>query len=526
MLSACASYAPPAVTDRAGGVLTMAIDAYPTSLNPLVAGDVSSVRAYTPLFPHLYGLDRSMRLEPDLALDAPETVDGGRTWVVHLRPGASWSDGSPLDARDVVYTVNTQRSPSLDTHSTFDWKGLLDVTADSPTDVRFHLALPDASFPGNHLALAIVPRHVLAGTAPERMSGNVFGSRPGVSGGPFKLRDALAPTELDYEVNPHYYGRRPNLAQVRIVVRRDASLVVAQLSSGSLLWVPGMTSSAAEAARDVTSVRVGAYQDMGFYALAFNQRPGRLFAPIEMRTALAAALDRPAIAALGGHSVPVYGDIPADSWAYDASAVPPGQRDPARVAALLAGAGWSRPAGNVAVRAGLPLAARLLYPEGDAHRASAAALIRRQAAAVGFDLVPEVVAPATLAARLQAGTFDLALIAQGLAPDPDNWRLLHTSSMTVGEGLNYGGYSDPIMDRLLEQDLASASSSPDASRATRRSILRQVEQRLAEQVPFLPLWADLRYQGFNETVQGAGSVGNHMDQGRNSAFLASLFLSA
>lgn len=495
----------------------MAIDAYPTSLNPLVAGDVSSVRAYAPLFPQLYGLDSSMLLEPDLAVGSPEIGDGGKTWTVHLRPGAQWSDGLPLDAQDVVYTVNTQRSPSLDTRASFDWSGLKDVTADGPTTVRFQLQAADASFPANHLSMAIVPRHVLVGTAPERMSTNVFGSRPRVSGGPFRLREAVAPTELDYEVNPHYYGRRPNLDQVRVLVKRDASLYVVQLSSGGLLWVPGMTWRAADEARGVTSMRLHAYQDMGFFALTFNQRSGRLFSRLEARTALAAALDRDAIAARGGHTLAAPGVIPVDSWAYDASAHTRTSPDVGKAKDILAGAGLA---------GGTPLAAHVLYPDGDSHRAAAAGLIRKQAQAAGFDLVPEVVSPATLAARLSSGDFDLALTAQGLSPDPNPSRLLHSTSSASRGSLNFGAFSDPAMDRLLEQDLAAAAGSDDATRAARRPLLREIEQRVATEVPFLPLWADLRYQGFNETLQGAGHVGNQLDQGRNSAVFASLFLSA
>jgi len=54
-----------------GGTLIWALDADAQSLNPFVAGDVPSVRAYGFLFPNLYQADKNLNIQPDLADGMP-----------------------------------------------------------------------------------------------------------------------------------------------------------------------------------------------------------------------------------------------------------------------------------------------------------------------------------------------------------------------------------------------------------------------------------------------------------------------
>jgi len=76
----------------------------PKTFNPALATETTSTQILGYLF---RGLTRESpvtgEIKPDLAKDWAIS-DGGRTVVFHLQDGLQWSDGVPLDARDVTFT--------------------------------------------------------------------------------------------------------------------------------------------------------------------------------------------------------------------------------------------------------------------------------------------------------------------------------------------------------------------------------------------------------------------------------------
>ena len=74
--------------------------------------------------PTLYGLsDQRLDFVPALALDLPpDPVQEGDFWTItiEMKDDAQWSDGTPITANDVAFTVNT----SLDLQLTGNWPAL------------------------------------------------------------------------------------------------------------------------------------------------------------------------------------------------------------------------------------------------------------------------------------------------------------------------------------------------------------------------------------------------------------------
>src|SRR5207249_10916345 len=138
-------------TPKNGGTLIWALDADAQSLNPFVAGDVPSVRAYGFLFPNLYQADKNLNIQPDLADGMPSISSDKKVWTVKLRKEAKWSDGSPITADDVVMSVNMQNNPALDTDAAFDWGELDKVEKFDANTVKFNLKDIVAPFQANDL---------------------------------------------------------------------------------------------------------------------------------------------------------------------------------------------------------------------------------------------------------------------------------------------------------------------------------------------------------------------------------------
>src|SRR5258708_7296444 len=127
LVSACGNTTTTGETVKNGGTLIWALDADAQSLNPFVAGDVPSVRAYGFIFPNLYEADKNLNIVPALADGMPSISSDKKVWTVKLRKNAKWSDGSPITADDVVSTVNIQNDDKLDTDASFDWGELSKV---------------------------------------------------------------------------------------------------------------------------------------------------------------------------------------------------------------------------------------------------------------------------------------------------------------------------------------------------------------------------------------------------------------
>jgi peptide/nickel transport system substrate-binding protein len=508
LLAACGYQ--PTLQARHGGQLVVAVQSDPRSLNPLTAGDVSSVRAYAPLYPQLYTARADLSLATDLAAAMPQLSADGLVWTVPLRAGARWSDGAPITAADVAYTVTTESDATLQGDAVFDWSMLAHVEAADPHTVRFTLRAPDTSF-GARLVMPVVPAHALSKYKPSQMGGAFFNTTPSVSGGPFmfKDRDTLHHGLL-YVTNPHWYGAAPNLDKLVVLTVTDPQLVPSMLAQGRVLWAPELTRDAARDAEQQSGVRVAAYPDLGYVALQCNDRAGSPTGSPLVRQALAASIDRAAVAraAMGDDATALWGDIPPQSWAYDATAAAHSPRDLARARALLAQAGISTAA---------PLTLDLLYPRGDSAREAAARSITAQAAEAGIHITARPLDPVALQTALTTGQFVLALTETGLSLDPDDSAQLAAH--------NDGGYASPQMDALLAAERNAVAPPGPALQNARKPLVSAVQKLLATDLPFIPLYVPLHHAGYNVTVNGLVE-GAQLDQARDGAMYARWYLAA
>ncbi|HWI64811.1 MAG TPA: ABC transporter substrate-binding protein, partial [Symbiobacteriaceae bacterium] len=93
-----------------GGTLTIGTTSDIVTLNPFMYDDVSSGELIQLLFASLYDIDSSGNLAADewaLAAEMPKVSADQKTYTVKLKPGIKWSDGTPITAADVAFTMNT-----------------------------------------------------------------------------------------------------------------------------------------------------------------------------------------------------------------------------------------------------------------------------------------------------------------------------------------------------------------------------------------------------------------------------------
>ncbi len=236
-------------------------------------------------------LDADGTLQPHLALAIPamtdESVrllpDGGMLVRWRLRPHLAWSDGQPLTAADLVYSLGLISDPDR-----------TEVTLLDPVTVqiryRRRLAGALTDFP-------IYPEHVARPLTADGGMDALRGrdpAQPLPNDGPYRLVSFTAEKEAVYERNPHFAGTPPAIARVRVEVV-PPEVLATRISEGTLDFVPALPGSVAEQVRAAPQGRVRFALDDTLLYLHPDLAVPQLADP-RVRQALLHALDREAIA--------------------------------------------------------------------------------------------------------------------------------------------------------------------------------------------------------------------------------------
>ncbi|RBM06886.1 ABC transporter substrate-binding protein [Streptomyces sp. PT12] len=176
------------------------------SWDPTQTASAFSMAAIQHLYEGLLDTDPITR-EPYPALATALPADTtATTWSFTLRDGATWHDGQPVTADDVVFTFERVLDPEamVLTRSFFHtWLREVARVDDRTVELRFHYAFPDAA---KRLGIAkIMPRHVFGedGAWDEATGGLVVGS------GPYRLASHQPKSNTAFEAFDGYNGPRP-----------------------------------------------------------------------------------------------------------------------------------------------------------------------------------------------------------------------------------------------------------------------------------------------------------------------------
>jgi peptide/nickel transport system substrate-binding protein len=185
------------------------------------------------IWEHMFG---SLTITDDAALPHPSLAESyklidDKTWEFRLRPRVKFSDGSPLAAEDVVFSLrrvpDVPRNPSQYTPRLETVTGVEAVDA---ATVRIRTAVPNPRVPENMTNLAIVSKKAAEGqTTADFTSGTAT-----VGSGPYKFAQFVPGDKLVVERNPHYWGPKPHWERVTFKVITNNAARVAALLSGDV----------------------------------------------------------------------------------------------------------------------------------------------------------------------------------------------------------------------------------------------------------------------------------------------------
>jgi peptide/nickel transport system substrate-binding protein len=445
--------------------LVMIIESSPTNLDPRVGLDAQSERIDELMFDDLLDRDEHLNVKPALAesWDIPDP----KTYVFHLHHGVRFHDGRPLTSRDVKWTFDSILQGKIRTTKSAVYRPLDHIDAPDDYTVVFHLKEPFATLLWNVSdgSIGIVPY----GSATE-MSQHPIGS------GPFRFVSAEQDKEVILERNDDYWGAKAKLPRVRFAVVPDDTTRALELRKGSAdilsNALPFDTVVALQREPDLI-VQRGPGTVLSY--MAFNLRDP-ILKDVRVRQALAYAIDRgPILQYLGrGFERPAYSVLPPESWAYDGN-VPRYDHNPDKARELLEQAGYPLVNGerfHLTMKTSTEGSTRVL-----------AAVLQEQLHEVGIVLDIRTFEFATFFSDVTHGAFQLySLRWIGGNEDPDIMEYVFHSAKFTPNGANRGFYSNAKVDALINQ------AKSELNQEVRKQLYAQVQQILAEDLPYINLW--------------------------------------
>ncbi|ABU57671.1 extracellular solute-binding protein family 5 [Roseiflexus castenholzii DSM 13941] len=491
--------APPTATALPrGGNLTIRLAADVAELRPWHPRTRGEEQLIALLYSGLTRLDGTLAPQPDLAAGWTASADG-RTITLTLRHDAVWHDGQPVTADDVVFTLNELRALEPTTALLAGLRRMTEVTAPATDTVVVRLDERYAPI-FSLLTAPVLPRHALSG----RSLADLNAWEAPVGSGPFRLERREPGTAITLAANQSFYRGAPLLDRVVFVVAPDAQVAASALQNGQLLLAELPWSEGRALTETMPMLQTGAYAENGYYFLAFNLRPNRIFSDLRLREALALTIDLPRMIreATNGQGMIIGNSAAPGSWA---DLTPPSTTtvDLDRARALLDEAGWRLPSdGVVRQKDGVTLTAQLFVRADDPRRVRAAELIAGAAEQIGMDIVVQPADFATVIRSKYAPPYDFDMLLgswiNGVADptfgdyayyDPDDFALFHSSQINQGVAdtrpvLNFVGFSDPVYD----DQAGAARQLYDLTE--RAQAIRRAQERVALLRPYLFLWTD------------------------------------
>ena len=471
-LAACAGN-----PQRKDSDVRVAIYANPSSFSLIGNTDLNASQIASVISDGLVAYDAQAHYVPMVARSW-ELAPDAKTLTFHLRDGVLWHDGERVSSKDVAYTVNKILSPATQASSwvsSFANIASVETPDDLTVVVHFKETYADALEPWR---VPLVPEHVASKDA-NFLTG-AFAHHP-IGCGPFRFVSYEPGQSVVLQAFDKYWGGRPAMDRMIVkIVSADRtgyeSLLLRDLDVIAVtpdLWRESLTSPAAQRLARFVYYRLSAWR------VDWNQYDATpFFHDKRVRRALVMALDRKRFAETvsAGLARPGVSSYPPESpWADPSiSALP---FDPAESARLLDEAGWRRPSsGGVRTKDGRAFAFTLILAAGPQEIADRmAAWMQQSLAEIGVDMKIEKIATDVFRQRRKTHAFEAAFATLLFDATPDRFDVYHSKARDGG--FNYGGFSDPEIDRLLEEGRATVDP------ASRRDIYYRLQKTLDDLQP-------------------------------------------
>ena len=440
-----------------------------------------------------------------------EWNDDGSELTITTREGVTWQDGEPFSAADVAFTFNLiHDTPALNTNGT---AATAEVIDDNHCKIIFDKGDDPSEFEGAYMqeggvlgAQAIVPEHIWK-DVDDAM--NFTNANP-IGTGAFKL-DRFTSQSFNLNAYAGYWNGKPKIDGVRYIALNDASAATSTLMAGQVDWmsayIPGYQMllknypriSAVNTPRLTTVVMTCSNADAGCEGPQTDPA---------VRQAIYYGMNRNQLNKLAGAGAGAIGsptmlmpDRDAKWIADEDLRYTPETEDQEKAAQILDDAGWVMSDDGYRYKDGEKLSMTIQTVAGWSDYILINDTLKQQLKPLGIEIVSTQMAWNQWNENEQKGNFQLSLDSLGLGVTSDpyytyNPRYYSDNMVKVGEtsgGQNYARYSNPVVDEAIE---AAAATEDEAERKAQYAI---VQQEIAEDVPYIPVYINSMLTEFNDS---------------------------
>ena len=419
-------------------------------------------------------IDFDANLEPIPGTIAKwEIEDGGKAYVLHIDPRATFSDGKPVTSADVIFTL--EKILDEESMQFAGWYEGLDRKQTKAIDektVRVVFAQAKATQLVS-FNIGVLPKHVYEKVDFQKTTA-VIGN------GPYVLERRETGKSISLKRNPNYWREKPHIDSVLFRIIADDNVAWNALKRGDI-HVTRVNNDTWVREKDAVKDRIEFYNT---WLLSWNGAPWNLKDPLfqdaSVRRALAMAFDRQSLIdrLYHGQARAISGPFLPDTWAYN-NDVHPIEYNPQAASALLSAAGWKDSDNDgVLDRGGKPFRFTMLITAGSKISTDMAQLFQDSLRRIGVAMEISTLDGAAFFERILGGNFQSAMLAWTNDPDPDLYSLFHSSQTPPG-GLNVAHYSNAEADQLLERGRTTFD------RARRAEMYHQFHDIVASDQPYL-----------------------------------------
>ena len=490
------------------------------SMNPIVGVTVPAYEAWNIQYATV--TDKSPKdfsPIPGLAESWKGSADG-KTWTYKMRPNQKWSDGQPLTAEDVVFTINRARKEEWLNYNSV--VANLTASAPDPNTLVIRSSVVDPKLPT--LDSYILPKHIWEKQDAKAIT--KYDALDGVGSGPFTLEKFEKGQFARFKANPNYYGGKPAVDRVVLRDFDNPDAMVAALKRGEIDAAEDLPGTAfLQLKKDPNIVTVegnqGAMNEFAINGGDGLKKPHPALLDLRVRQAIAHAIDKKTIVSrvLSGVGTPTdtLSVSPDAAWS---PKIPDDQRfdfDLAKAKQILDDAGYKDTNGD-GIRempgGGQPLKFRYAVRSEGVTAPATAELITGWLRQIGIATTQKTYNDSQLTEVIGKGDYDL--FAWGWTPfvDPDPMLSYFTCdqvSKDPKDPTNYyndANWCDPQYDALYKQQKV------ERDKAKRMDIVHQMLTRFYESATYNVLYTypddqayrKGRFTGWTKQPENTGPV--------------------
>ncbi len=424
------------------------IRSFPSTLNPVYATDEISAGIVDKIFNGLFCFNEYGEPVPDLAKSYSFAKEG-KEILIDLRKNVYWHDGAVFSADDVIFTFNLLRKKEIGYPYFSDIEPIKNISKINSHKIKITYKYPFAPAL-TYLTFKILPSHLLKNylNNPKKFKTCDFNFSP-IGTGPYKFVKMISPQKIILEHFADYFRGKPKIERYIAVLNPDALINPLKLIKEEVDLAeiePDLVEPFLKNKDFRRKIRVFTYMKNSFTYLGFNLNY-HIFQSKNIRQALTYGLNRKAIVKniLRNRGTICSSPILLSFWKNDK--VKNYFYQPQLAKEILQKEGWrDNDNDGILEKNDEEFVITILTNSESLLRKNIALAIKHDWENLGIKVKLEFMEYGIFLERLTKRNFQAVISGFLLDLDPNQYDIWHSSG-----SLNYFGYKNPIVDKLLEK---------------------------------------------------------------------------